>query len=177
MHASSNEQPPRTPKYSHISLPFKILFGGVEESHTKDQMPKISAEMMGCRRRSKIATKNSKNSGSSKKLGIFEWREREEEDIPRKGASWAQVPWWRGQGPGRATWPPGPGVDPPGQPQVPPGHIFDINFYFYFSGIFLTTLFLKISDVAKAAKTSGELETVVKHMKFQKHKTLVQQGE
>ena len=77
MHASSYEQPPRTQKYSHISLPFKILFGGVEESHTKEQMPKISAEMMGCRERSKFAAKSTKNSGSIKKLG-FSDQEREE---------------------------------------------------------------------------------------------------
>ena len=72
MHASSYEQPQRTSKYSHKSLPFKIIFGGVEESHTKEQMPKISAEMMGCGRRSKFVAKSTKNTRFSKKFWIFE---------------------------------------------------------------------------------------------------------
>src|SRR4051812_34499772 len=99
MHASSYEQPPRTPKYSQISSPIKILIGGMEESHTKEKMLKISAEMMCCGRRSKFAAKSTKNSGSSKKLGIFRARERErereretaEEDLPGKVTWWAQA--------------------------------------------------------------------------------------
>ena len=76
MHASSYEQPPRASQYSQIRLSIKILFGGVEESHTKEQLPKISAEMMGCGRRSKFAAKNTKKTSSSNKLGIFGARER-----------------------------------------------------------------------------------------------------
>src|SRR4051812_16612145 len=41
-------------------------------------MPKFLEEMMGCRRRSKFSAKSAKDSGSSKKLGIFGAREREE---------------------------------------------------------------------------------------------------
>ena len=133
-------------------------------------MLKISMQMMGCGERSKFATKNSKNTGSSSKLRIFGVRERMEEEVPGKEAWGAQAPCGRGQGPGRATWPPGPGVAPPGQPQVPLCHSSGGNFYSKFSGIFLTTSLLNIFQCTESCKTSGRLETMVKHMKFQKHK-------
>ena len=41
-------------------------------------------------------------------------RERVEEEMPVGGACGPQEGVWRGQGLGRATWPPRPGVDPPG---------------------------------------------------------------
>src|ERR1041385_7551664 len=46
-------------------------------------------------------------------------REREEEDSPGGGTYGPQAPCGRGQGAGRASWPPGPLVGPLGQPQVP----------------------------------------------------------
>ena len=112
MHASSYEQPPKTPKYSHITLPFKNLFGGVEESHTKEQMPQISAEMEGCGRRSKITAKSTKNTSTARKSGFLEEERECGIKIPVGDAWWAQAPWWCGKGRGRALWPPGPGVAP-----------------------------------------------------------------
>jgi len=41
--------------------PIKNLIGGVKELHTREYLLKISAQMVGCRERSKIASKNSKN--------------------------------------------------------------------------------------------------------------------
>src|ERR1041385_2067292 len=80
-------------------------------------------------------------------------REKEEEDSPGDGACGPQAPYGRGQGAGRASWPPGPLVAPPGQPQVPLGHSRHGNFYFYFSGFFLKTSLLKISRSSKSCKT------------------------
>jgi len=118
-------------------------------------MLKISMQMMGCGERSKFSTRTARTRVPAAKLMFLE-REREREsvaeEVPGKGAWGAQAPCGRGQGPGRATWPPGPGVAPPGQPQVPLRHIFDRKIYFNFSGIFLTTSFLKIFRGSESCK-------------------------
>src|SRR3954464_15220053 len=44
--------------------PIKNLFEGVEELHTREYLPKISAQMMGRRKRSKFWTESSKNASS-----------------------------------------------------------------------------------------------------------------
>ena len=84
--------------------------------------------------------KNSKNTKPEQEHTFLgRNRERVEEGMPAGGAYGPQEGVWRGQGLGRATWPPGPGVDPPGQPQVPPDGFLPGNFYFDFSGIFWAT--------------------------------------
>src|SRR4051812_46805850 len=44
--------------------PTKNLIGGVEELHTREYLPNISAQMMDHRERSKFWTKSSKNASS-----------------------------------------------------------------------------------------------------------------
>src|SRR3954469_3769969 len=44
-----------------MNPPTKNLFGGVEELHTREYLPKILAQMMGRRERSKFWTESSKN--------------------------------------------------------------------------------------------------------------------
>ena len=125
--------------------PIKNLIGGVEESHTREYLLKISAQMMGCRERSKNRLQEQQEHKEQVQNSRF-WRkrEREEEGIPGGGSCGPQAPCGRGQGLGRASWPPGPLVGPPGWPQAPMGHSRRGNFNFNFSGIFLKTSLLKI---------------------------------
>jgi hypothetical protein len=62
-------------KYSRNTPLNKILLGQLKESHTGEQMLQISAAKMGSARRSKIVSKNSKNSGLSYGVEIFWERE------------------------------------------------------------------------------------------------------
>ena len=57
--------------------PIKNLIEEVEESHTREQMLKISAQMMGCRERSRFIGRSSKNSGLNSKTRVFGVRERD----------------------------------------------------------------------------------------------------
>ena len=111
---------PTTAKYSRYTSLNKILLGYSEESHTGEQMPQISAAKMGRARRSKIASKNSKNTGLSN--GEVFGRERE------RGGRWVSE--WRARwAPHHATARPkacrattwcGGMVGPPGQLQALP---------------------------------------------------------
>src|ERR1041385_5284661 len=47
-----------------MKSPTKNLFGGVEELHTREYLPKSSAQMMGRRERSKFWSESSKNASS-----------------------------------------------------------------------------------------------------------------
>ena len=58
--------------------PIKYIIGGVQESHTRDYFLKVTARMIGCRERSKIASKNYKNARGSAEL-VFLERKRERE--------------------------------------------------------------------------------------------------
>src|SRR3954466_4941037 len=51
--------------------PTKNLVGGVEELHTREYLPKISAQMMGHRERSKFWTESSKNTRTKCKTRVF----------------------------------------------------------------------------------------------------------
>jgi hypothetical protein len=56
--------------------PIKNLIGGVKELHTREYLLKISARMVGCRERSKIASKNSKNARAKCRTRVFGERRR-----------------------------------------------------------------------------------------------------
>src|ERR1041385_5123340 len=133
--------------------PIKNLFVGVEVLHTREYLLKISAQMVGCRQRSKIASKNSKNERTGAELVFLEREEGGGRRHTWLAALWAPGALWARPG-GRphqlAAWATG---GPPGQPQVPLGHSRHGNFYFYFSGIFLKTSLLKISRSSKSCKT------------------------
>jgi len=100
--------------------PIKNLIGGVEESHTREYLFKISAQMVGCRERSKNRLQEQqehKNKCTTRVFGERE-REREEEDIPGGGVLWALGALWArpGAGPRQlAAWATG------GPPWLAPG--------------------------------------------------------
>src|ERR1041385_2210666 len=108
--------------------PIKTRIAGVGELHTREYLLKISDQTMGCRERSKIASKNSKNARRSAELVFLEreegggrrltWRW----DLWAPGALWARTGGWPRQ---LAAWATG---GPPGQPQVPLGHSRHGNF-------------------------------------------------
>src|SRR4051812_43109331 len=56
--------------------PIKNIIGGVKELHTREYFLKISARMVGCRERSKIASKNSKNARTKCRNRVFGERRR-----------------------------------------------------------------------------------------------------
>src|SRR3954470_7317429 len=92
----------------------KNLIGGVVELHTREYLLKISAQTMGCRERSKISSKSSKNASSRCRTRVLGKKERErgEEDIPGDGVCAPQAPCGHGQGAGRASRAPGQLVPP-----------------------------------------------------------------
>src|SRR3954471_158977 len=99
--------------------PTRKLFGGVRDSHTREYLFQISAQTSGYRGRSKFrAQEQQEQRNQSKNMSFWEEGERVEEEMLAGGACGPQEGVWRDQGLGRATWPPGPGVDPPGQPHV-----------------------------------------------------------
>ena len=118
--------------------PIRNLIGGVEESHTREYLLKISAQMMGCRERSKNRLQEQQEHKNKCRTRVFgeKEREREEEDSPGGGTCGPQAPYGRGQGAGRASWPPGPLVGPPGWPQDFPGLSRRGNFYLNFLEFF-----------------------------------------
>src|SRR3954464_9558404 len=99
------------------------LIGGMKESHTKEYLFEISAQTMDCRERSRFRVQEQQEHETRSKKRVFEKkererereREREEEEMPARGPCGPQALGGRGEGVGRATWPPGPGVDPPVQ--------------------------------------------------------------
>src|SRR3954462_6169805 len=103
--------------------PTRKLIGRGEESHTREYLFQILAQTMGCRERSRFRVQEHQEHETRSKTRVFEKKERGEEEIPARGPCGPQSPSGRDQGVGRATWPPGPGVDPPCQPQVPLAHI------------------------------------------------------
>ena len=117
--------------------PTRKLIGGVRESHTREYLFQISAQMSGCRRRLRFrAQEQQERKNQSKNTNFWKKGERVRGDKPPGGACGPQEGGWRGQGLGRATWPPRPGVDLPGQPQVPPDGFLPGNFEYNFFGIF-----------------------------------------
>ena len=134
--------------------PIKNLIGGVEESHTREYLLKISAQMMGCRERSKNRPQEQQEQQEQdQNSGFWKKRERGEEEVPGGGSRGPQAPCGRGQGLGRASWPPGPLVGPPCWLQDFPGLSRRGNFYLNFSGIFLKTSLLKFFRSSKSCET------------------------
>src|ERR1041384_8092180 len=56
--------------------PTKNLFGGVEELNTREYFPKISAQMVGRRERSKFWTESSRNTRTKCRTRVFGERRR-----------------------------------------------------------------------------------------------------
>ena len=85
--------------------------------------------------------------------------------IGRRGAPevgpTSQAPWWRGQGWGRATWPPGRGVAPLRLPFGDSGSFRLVDFYSNFSGIFGALLIgvksLQLKDISRQERALGAL--------------------
>ena len=93
--------------------PTRKLIGGVRESHTREYLFLVSAQMSGCRRRSSFrAQEQQERKNQSKTTKNWEEGERVRGERPPGGACGPQEGGWRGQELGRATWPPRPGVDP-----------------------------------------------------------------
>src|ERR1041385_4513640 len=92
--------------------PIKNLIGGVKEFHTREYLLKISAQMVGCRERSKNASKNSKNAIRSAELVFLEREEGGGRRHTWRWGLWAPGAPWARPGAGRASWPPGPLVAP-----------------------------------------------------------------
>ena len=65
--------------------PIKNLIVGVKELHTREYLLKISAQMVGCRERSKIPSKNSKSARTGEELVFLE---REEGGGRRNTCKW-----------------------------------------------------------------------------------------
>src|ERR1041385_7568256 len=127
--------------------PIKNLFVGVEVLHTREYLLKISAQMVGCRERSKIASKNSKNARTGAELVFLEREEGGGRRNTCRWGLWARPGGWPCQ---LAAW----AIDGPhGQPQVALGHSRHGNFYSKFSGIFLKTSLLKIFRSSKSCET------------------------
>ena len=134
--------------------PIKNLIGGVEESHTREYLFKISAQMVGCRERSKNRLQEQQEHKNKCTTRVFGERERGRKKTYLEGGSRGpQAPYGRGQGLGRASWPPGPLVAPPGWPQDFLGLSCRGNFYYNFSGIFLKTSLLKFFRSSKSCET------------------------
>src|SRR3954464_14989876 len=77
MHASSSYTAPRTTKYSQMKPPIRNLIGGVEESHTREYLFKISAQTIGCRERSKIRLQEQQERKNGCRTRVFGENERE----------------------------------------------------------------------------------------------------
>ena len=133
--------------------PIKNLIGGVEESHTREYLLKISAQMRGCRERSKNRLQEQQEHKNKCRTRVFGEKERGRKKTYLGGACGPQAPCGRGQGLGRASWPPGPLVGPPGWPQDFLGLSRRGNFYLNFSGIFLKTSLLKFFQSSKSCET------------------------
>src|SRR3954463_13187135 len=120
--------------------PTRKLIGGARESHTREYLFQISAQMSGCRRRSRFrAQEQQEQQNQSKTTSFGQEGERVREESPPGGACGPREGGWRGQELGRATWPPGLLVDPPGQQKVPPDGFLPGNFEYIFFGIFWAT--------------------------------------
>ena len=93
-----------------------------------------------------------------------------EEEMPAGGACGPQEGVWRGQGLGRAIWPPGPGLDPLVSLRCPPTdfylEIFILNFL-EFSGQLHCGEFFKVQ---KAAKTFVNSRQKLEQVKLQTQK-------
>ena len=117
--------------------PIRNRIGGVEESHTREYLLKISAQMMGCRERSKNRPQEQQEQEEhDQNSGFWKKRERGEEEVPGGGSRGPQAPCGRGQGLGRASWPPGLLVAPLASPRTfrvsPVVEIFNIIFLEFF---------------------------------------------
>ena len=139
-HAISYQGSYTAAKYSTYTKPFKILIGGVKESHTREDLLQISARIMGWTKRSKIPALKSKNSGLSNGGVIFREREREWEEAHLVRPSIGQ------RRPLAAAWPSPAGgthLCPWGVPQVSPNHFYGsfekikiVDFFWNFSKTF-----------------------------------------
>src|SRR3954469_18830139 len=120
--------------------PTRKLIGGVRDSHTREYLFQISAQMSGCRRRSRFrAQEQQERKNQSKNTKNWKESERVRGERPPGGVGPTQEGGWRGQGLGRATWPPGLVVAPHCQPQVPSGGLLPENLEYNFFVIFWAT--------------------------------------
>jgi hypothetical protein len=86
-------------KYSRNTLPKEILLGQVEESHTREQMIQISAEMLGWARRSKNWSEEQQELGLEQMGRCFSGERKSRGRRDERGAWWGPLtPGWRGQG-------------------------------------------------------------------------------
>ena len=157
--------------------PTKNLIGGVEELHTREYLFKISAQMIGCRERSKNHLQEQQERKNKCRTRVFGEKERGRKKTYLKGGL---VGPRRPVGAARGQAAPAGRLDQGWAPCLAPGAPTSLiwwKFYYSFSGIFLTnSLLKKYIEVQKAAKLPEKLEIMVKHTKLQKHKTLVQLG-
>src|SRR6187401_3149924 len=72
-----------------MSPPIKNLIGGVEESHSREYLLKISAQMRGCRERSKNRLQEQQEHKNNSRTRVFGERERE----GGRRHTWRGVPW------------------------------------------------------------------------------------
>src|SRR6187399_542436 len=71
--------------------PIRNLIGGVEESHTREYLFKISAQMIGCRERSKNRLQEQQERKNKCRTRVFGKKERERKKIYLEGgALWAR---------------------------------------------------------------------------------------
>ena len=123
---------------------------------------------MGCRGRLKFRAQEQQEHETRARTRVFGGTERErvEEEMPAGGACGPQEGVWRGQGLGRATWPPGPGVDPLVSHRYLPMafylEIFILDFL-EFSGQLQCGEFFKVQ---KAAKTFMNLRQKLRQVKL-----------
>ena len=133
--------------------PIKNLIGGVDESHTREYLLKISAQMRGCRERSKNRLQEKQEHKNKCRTRVFGEKERGRKKTylegclvgPRRpvGAARGQAApagrlghWW-------APWlAPGPS-----------GSLPTWKFYYNFSGFFLKTSLLKFFRSSKSCET------------------------
>ena len=137
--------------------PIKNLIGGVEESHTREYLFKISAQMMGCRERSKNRLQEQQEHKNKCRTRVFGEKERGRKKTYLEGAMWAPGALWArpGAGPRQlAAWATG------GSPWLPPGPSrslptwkFLFKFFWNFSENFIVENFSKFKKLRNSLKT------------------------
>ena len=137
--------------------PARKLIGGVRESHTREYLFQISAQMSGCRRRSSIrAQEQQERKNQSKNTKNWEEGERVRGERPPGGMGPTQEGGWRGQELGSATWPSGLVVAPLVSQMFPlmPFYLKTLNIIFCnFLGNFTVENFSKFKKLQKLSWT------------------------
>ena len=137
--------------------PTKNLIGGVEELHTREYLFKISARMIGCRERSKIASRNSKNARTGAELMFLERKRERGSRLTWRRDLWAPGALWARPG-GRlrqlAAWATGgPPWSAPGASGSLPAWKFLFLFFWSFAENFTVEIFSKFKKQQNFLKT------------------------